>query len=117
MDNFEHFDLLKHYINICNQALLQNKERFPFKQILGAAKDAEYEQPVEVVVSDTKPLETYVFRLKAGGVEVKPHALCGDCACVRSWNTDTSYLQNVIKNPKAYIENPAMLNWEWMYDA
>jgi hypothetical protein len=116
MDMFEHFDLVEQYAGVCNKALLQNKDRFPFKQILGAAKKAESEQPVEVVISDTAPQEVYVFRLGENGIAVETHAGCADCACVRSWNIETSYLQDVIHNPQAYVENPAKLNWEWMYD-
>ena len=115
MDTSEHFDLIERYANVCNQALLQNKERFPFKQILGAARDAERERPVEVVISDAVPPEVYVFRLKSDGVEVKPHLRCSDCTCVRSWNTNMSYLRNVTQNPYVYIKNPAKLDWEWMY--
>ena len=117
MDTSEHFDLMERYVDICNQALLQNKERFPFKQILGAAKNAEQEKPIEVVIVDTVPLEAYVFRLKENGVTVQPHAACDNCECVRSWNTNMSYLKGVTKDPQSYIQNPAKLDWEWMYGA
>ena len=117
MDMCAHIELIEGYAEVCNQALLQNKDRFPFKQILGAAQDAENEQPVEVILSDAIPPETYVFMLKADGVDVKPHDLCSDCRCVRSWNTNIPYLMDVTKNSQAYIDNPAKLDWEWMYDA
>lgn len=116
MDMLEHFNLIERYVDICNRALLQNRDRFPFKQILGAAQKAESERPVEVVLSDAIPPETYVFCLKSDGIEVKPHILCDDCICVRSWNTSITYLQDVAKNAQAYINNPAKLDWEWMYD-
>ncbi len=117
MDMLVHHDLIERYADICNRALLQNKDRFPFKQILGAAQRAEHERPVEVVLSDTVPPETYVFRLRADGVEVTPHDLCDDCQCVRLWNTNIPYLKDVTENSQAYIDNPAKLDWEWMYDA
>lgn len=117
MDTSAHYDLIERYADICSRALLQNKDRFPFKQILGAAQKSERERPIEVVLSDSIPPETYVFRLQADGVDVKPHALCDECACVRSWSTNISYLMDVTKNSQVYINNPAKLDWEWMYDS
>lgn len=117
MDTSAHYDLIERYAEICSRALMKNKNRFPFKQILGAAQKSERERPIEVVLSDTFPPETYVFTLKADGVDVEPHDLCGDCRCVRSWNTNIPYLMDVTQNSQAYIDNPAKLDWEWMYDA
>ena len=117
MDTSAHYDLIERYAKICSVALMQNKDRFPFKQILGAVQKVESEKPVEVILSDVMPPETYVFRLRIGGIEVKPHIQCDDCACVRSWNTNLSYLKDVTENAQAYIDNPAKLDWEWMYDS
>lgn len=114
---FKHRNLIERYVGVCNEALIRNAERFPFKQILGAAQKAECGQSIEVVVEDSPTLETYVFRLKGDGISVKPHSQCKDCDCVRSWNTRIPYLESVTRNPEAYILNPAKLDWEWMYDA
>lgn len=28
--------------------------------------------------------------------------------------TETRYLQRVAENPKEYVENPALLDWDWL---
>lgn len=32
---------MERYVEICNESLAQNNNRFPFKQILAAARDAQ----------------------------------------------------------------------------
>ena len=114
--SLKHRDLIERYALICSEALLRNADRFPFKQILGAAQDAEFERPIEVVISDTDPEEAYVFRVQEKGISVVPHSDCGDCECARSWNANIGYLRDVAQNSQAYINNPAKLDWGWIYD-
>ena len=109
-------DLINRYVGICNEALLQNRNRFPFKQILGAARESEKDRPVEVCIKDNGSSDTYVFRLKDSGIIAAPHDSCKGCDCVRSWNVSANYLEDVVKDPQSYIQNPAKLDWEWMYD-
>lgn len=114
---YQHLALLERYVGVCNQALLQNRNRFPFKQILGAARQSERGRPVEVVIADDLSKESYVFYLKDQGIEIRPHGACGACNCVRRWAVHTAYLEEVACRPERYIENPARLNWEWMFGA
>lgn len=116
MDTHEHYELIQRYADVCNQALLQNKDRFPFKQILGAAKDSESGCVVEVSVSGDLS-SSYVFEVRKSGIFAKPHDDCAHCNCDRSWSVEKSYLQRVAEDPLSYIENPAMIDWEWMYDS
>lgn len=108
-------DLIKCYFSVCNKALDLNKERFPFKQILGAAKASEKGRQVEARVSD-HPDAVYVIEIKQGVIASRPHVDCEDCNCVRGWCVTKNYLEDVVKNPQIYIGNPAKINWEWMYD-
>lgn len=112
----QHQHILENYVAVCNEAMQANKDRFPFKQILGAAQRKERNQPVEVVLSDVHPPEIYVFRLQESGLGVQPHDTCENCDCIRSWKTQLSYLRNVAQNPGEYIDNPAKLDWDWIYD-
>lgn len=107
-------ELIKEYVSICNRALEQGRSRFPFKQIFKALEKASEADVVEVVVLDTA--QTYAFHFDASGINVENHADCKDCQCVRQWTTSSKYLRDVVKNPQAYIQNPAKLNWDWMYD-
>lgn len=109
-------DLVSDYVAVCNEALHQNSHRFPFKQILGAAKESVQAQQVEVNILDWGHKESYVFRLGKKGIKAFPHGTCEDCDCVRSWGVSRDYLEQVASAPSDYIANPAKLNWDWMYD-
>ncbi len=110
-------DLFQRYLDICNQALDANKERFPFKQILGAAREAEQSRQIEVRIVDDEPADTMVMTIKRDAIQAEDHASCADCNCDGEWRVSKSYLESVVENPQAYIENPAKIDWDWMYAA
>lgn len=109
-------NLLNGYVSVCNEALLKNKERFPFKQILGAAREREAGQLIEVVVDQANPEDVYVFGIEDDKIIVMPHTECEECTCVRTWNPSKDYIDNVLADPETYINNPALIDWNWMYD-
>lgn len=110
----DHTKLFEIYLDICNQALEANKERFPFKQILGAARRSEKHKNIEVcILGDRNPI-SYVIKITDKKITAKPHPFRKDCACERRWHVTRSYLEDVIKNAHQYIENPAKINWEWL---
>lgn len=108
--------LLKNYAAICNKALHANKNRFPFKQILGAASQYESGRMIEVHIKGTPSAENFVMTLKSGRISVTPHGTCTNCACERRWDVSADYLQDVSQNPDPYIENPARIDWDWLFD-
>lgn len=109
--------LFKSYLQVCNDALETNGNRFPFKQILGAA-EAKRHREVEVCIVDDQPDVSYVIHLEhqkiLGESMSCPSASC-DCTKPK-WNVTRSYLEDVINNPDEYIQNPAKIDWEWMFD-
>lgn len=109
--------LMTRYLDVCNRALVLNSDRFPFKQILGSATQSGKGAVVEVNIVDTLPPVSYAMTLGYNGIEAKPHGDCEDCRCDRSWAVSKSYLEDVVMHPDVYIQNPAKINWEWMYDA
>ena len=110
-------DLMKRYLEVCNQALTLNKDRFPFKQILGAAQQSEDGKVIEVTILGDLRSESYAMTFDKQGLVAKPHASCDDCKCDRVWSVNQDYLEDVAKDPESYIQNPAKIDWEWMYDA
>ncbi len=109
-------DLIKRYIDVCNRAIMLNHDRFPFKQILGAAKNAEGSKIIEVRIKEGSPDLSYAMTFDQEGLVARPHSTCTECQCDRKWGVSKSYLEDVTKNPEDYIQNPAKLDWEWMYD-
>lgn len=114
VSDYDH--LIKRYLDVCNQALSFNENRFPFKQILGAAQDSECGKVIEVNITGGSSTASYAMTFDKKGLMAKPHADCDSCQCDRIWSVSEDYLQDVAKNPKIYIQNPAKINWEWMYD-
>ena len=94
--------------------MLRNRERFPYKQILGAAKRNERGKIIEVCVIDDETSPSYAMVLGQGGLTAQPHDQCENCNCDKQWNIKRSYLEEVAKDPDSYIENPAKLDWDWM---
>ena len=117
MNISDHSDLIEQYIDVCNKALINSKDRFPFKQILGAAREAENGSVVEVnVVGDDIASGSFVFELYGDGVTAKPHGECDGCQCDRQWSVSKAYLEGVAADPQSYVNNPAKIDWGWMYD-
>jgi len=115
--NYQYRELISRYVDVCNAAMHENRDRFPFKQILGAAQTAEHNHPIEVVVTGALGAERYVFKLEDTGLNVDTHESCKGCPCIRKWITKEEYLRDVTVHAPDYISNPARLNWEWMFDA
>lgn len=107
---------IKSYVSICNRALSLNKDRFPFKQILGAAQKSEKGKKVEVLLAGAESIDSYVFSIKNEQIIFAPHSECGQCKCDRKWHLEWTYLQEVLKDPESYIKNPAKIDWDWIYD-
>lgn len=114
-DMSEYEEVFKRYLTVCNQAIEANKERFPFKQILLAARERNKDRIVEVEVFDTRPLETYALYWGPSGALFKRHENCENCECDAKWRVSLNYLKQVTKNPQLYVSNPAMIDWEWLY--
>lgn len=108
--------LVQQYISVCNKALHSNANRFPFKQIIKAAQTAGENEPVEVIITHTNAFEKYIFYLQSNGISYEPHGNCGDCKCVRSWKVSRKYFEDVVQNPDKFIQNPALINWDWLRD-
>ncbi len=114
MDTLE---LLQQYLDICDAAIEANKERFPFKQILSAAQENERQEDVLVQIGDQYPPERFIIHAKDHKVSEDSSPECEDCSCGAAWRVSSSFLKNVVENPLSYIENPARLDWEWLFSS
>lgn len=115
-------DLFKSYIDICNQALEKNKDRFPFNHLLSGFEVSDNVSSVRVEIIDDMQHSRFHLRLINGEIEYDEthcqspcnlcHSKCGNSSDV--WSVRASYLNDVVENPEQYIENPARLDWEWV---
>ena len=113
MDDSTLFD---RYLEICNQALLLNKDRFPFKQILGAGAKAGQNHLYDVRIENA--LEKGCFSMMLHDGRLQAQAMqdkgCAGCCCSDKWRVTRQYLEEVVSRPDEYIVNPAKLDWGWM---
>jgi len=105
------------YIAVCNKALEANKDKFPFSQILAAAKIQPDFVPTHVRIIDDMVEPHFQLRLTNDHIECQKNCetcggLCDQNA--QKWQVKTSYLKHVIDHADDYIQNPAMLDWEWI---
>lgn len=105
--------VFQRYLEICNLAIEQNKNKFPYTEIWGARlKQLEEEMKIQAIVYDDRPKVAYMLRLtrdmKIEIVEKK--TLPPEDA----WPFTYQYLKRVVDNPQEYIENPAKLEWGWL---
>ena len=109
----EYERIFERYLDVCNQAIEKNKDKFPYTEIWGARLQAlEEEMKVEAIVYDDRPKAAFMLRLtrdmKIEIVEKK--ALPPE----EAWPFTYQYLKRVVDNPKEYIDNPAKLEWGWL---
>jgi hypothetical protein len=112
----DHADLFYRYLEVCNKALQENKDRFPFKQILTNALHENAAKKIEVSIIDDRPGGAFVMDMAGEKISAKPHEDCADCQCDALWRVNKTYLQDVIAHPEVYIKNPAKIDWDWLFD-
>lgn len=110
-------DAIQSYVSICNEALHLNKDRFPFKQILGAARNNEVGKKIEVQIKGAGAQNSYFFSIENNCITAQNHDSCDNCQCDRKWSVEWPYLIDVLSHPESYIKNPAKIDWNWMYDS
>ena len=108
-------DLFSHYVGVCNAALAANKDCFPFKQILEAVGEKQKRRNIEVCILGDSKKASFVIYFEDYKINGQRRERCTDCQCDGIWFVDQSYLEDVTLHPSEYIQNPAKINWEWMY--
>jgi hypothetical protein len=101
------------YLEICNQAIEQNKNKFPYTEIWGARfKEMAADATLQAIVYDDRPKLSCMLRLtKDMKIElVEKKAIPPD----EAWPFTYQYLKRVVDHPKEYIANPARLEWGWL---
>ena len=118
----ENFDeLFQHYIDVCNKALEANRGDEEFYRAFRDVEDVADGAPTSVMVFDEgheTPVSTFAISIFKGRVNIFSHAVEqpsheGDAEYV--WRITTDYLRTVTNDPKAYIDAPKRLDWDWVF--
>ncbi len=111
----EYERLFERYLEICNQAIERNKDKFPYMEIWKARwKNLSHEGTLQCAVFDDRPKIVYTLQLTQDmkiKIIGKQNVTPGD-----AWPFKYSYLKHVVENPNEYIEHPASLDWGWLAD-
>lgn len=106
-------NLVKHYFNICNTALLQQENKLIYKvaiEIVNRVASGE-NITVDVVAEDGAPLGRYTTYFKDGQFgpiregEHEPDA---------HFRLSRPFLAQVLENADTYIRHPEKLDWSWL---
>lgn len=105
--------LFEQYLAICNEAMKQNKDRFPYKHIWEAVERLKRGEDIDLTIYDDEPKSHYRVQIKDNHIDVidvdheDKH---------QGWKLTSSYLRKVVEHPQEYIDHPAKLDWDWLKD-
>jgi len=115
-ETVEEYELIfERYLDVCNQALEKNKDKFPYKEIWNARlKSLGKNKILLCAVYDDRPKIVYTLQLTE---DMKIKILKKEPVPREDvWPLKYSYLKQVVDNPEEYIEHPANLDWGWLTD-
>lgn len=101
------------YLDVCNQAIEKNKDKFPYTEIWRARwKALGANNILQCAIYDDRPKAIYTLQLTEDmkiKILKKEHGTPADI-----WPFKYSYIKRVVDNPKNYIEHPDSLDWGWL---
>jgi len=109
----EYERVFERYLDVCNQAIEKNKDKFPYMEIWQARwKNLGLDNTLQCAVYDDRPKIVYTLQLTE---DMKIKILKKDHVAPEDvWPFKYSYLKHVVDNPEEYIEHPANLDWGWL---
>ena len=113
VDDNEYERVFERYLDICNQAIEKNKDRYPYNEIWTARwKNLGTHNILQCAVYDDRPKVIYSLQLTE---DMKIKILKKTYASPEDiWPFKFSYLKHVVENQEDYIQNPANLDWGWL---
>lgn len=112
-DDINSCELLEQYLEICNSAIDANRDRFPFKQIFSVLSDPDNTRMVAAYIKEPAAIRPVYIEVQGHDFSVKEAA---KKLPQKVWRVHRSYLEEVIEAPLSYINNPAKIDWDWIYE-
>jgi hypothetical protein len=109
----EYENVFRQYLDVCNQAIERNKDKFPYTEIWNARlKGPEKNSLIHAVVFDDRPKLAYLLCLTPEmKIEITEKK---ELQTNEAWPFSYQYMKRVINHPEKYITNPARLQWGWL---
>ncbi len=110
----ELMSLFLRYLNICNLALREHREQFPYKQIVELGERALGGRNIGVGIYEEDPetiIEYCTVRFSDGTFDVVEH---GEKNVELEWTVKRTYMEHVANHSDQYIDAPEKLEWDWL---
>lgn len=109
----EYERIFERYLDVCNQAIEKNKDKFPYMELWKARwKSLGQDNIIRCAVYDDRPKIIYTLQLTE---DMKIKILKKNATKPEDvWPFKYSYLKHVVENPLEYIDHPANLDWGWL---
>jgi hypothetical protein len=107
--------LMRRYLDVVNRALEAHRDEFPFEQIIEAGEKLAEDSEIGVSVYKTdpgNPHDSYTIAFSDERFELVAH---GQENPDIGWKVKEEYLEKVVDHPQRYIENPAKLDFDWLW--
>jgi len=105
--------IFERYLEVCNQAIEINKDRFPYTEIWRARwNNLGSNNIIQCAIYDDRPKAIYTLQLTEDmkiNILNKKHETSDDI-----WPFKYNYLKQVVENPQSYIDHPESLDWGWL---
>lgn len=108
---------LGRYLTVCSNIVASNKSRFPFAQIWRALEEKLGGRPIEFVVADREAEARQWAVLLDGEIRLVDGAPAS-LEPIKAGRKKilSSDLKAVLEDPSRYIANPALVDWDWVFD-
>lgn len=105
--------LIAAYLRVCNLALQSSKKQKIIAHTLDPYIAHLSQTPLQINIIDDQPHISIEMHADDQGLD----ATIQNTPCPSTTKKlMRSYLEHVVQNPDTYIQNPAKLDWDWLFD-
>ena len=102
-------------LNTMNAAMIANEDKLPYSLFIQASRKLDFQLTVGVAVykddPDT-PHDYYTVCYHENYIELVSHGK--EKGIDVAWKVSEDYLQKLEDDPQRYIDNPALMDWDWL---
>lgn len=102
--------LFKEYIEICNKAIAEHQNQFPYKEMISLSESCIRDSTIDLAIYDDMPKGVFSLHFKDKKLVTESNLTDPK----KAWRMNLSYLEKVVENPQKYIDHPEKLDLDWL---
>lgn len=107
--------LMEQYVATVNRSIENNRDRFPYKQLIEASRPMTEGLQMQVAVYKDEPSQPHdFFTLAWTGNELDMVGHGKDNGADVSWKVPVAHLEEVVTEPERFVREPAKLDLDWL---